>query len=135
MFEWSAVIEGIRPISKKNSRRNFRNRSLPSVAHEKFHAEAFPIIYQQRPSTPLTGATVAIIHVYLKGRLDIDWDNVGASWCDLLQDAGVIENDAQIRMGTVIKHPGSADWRSEIHLLNWDDVIKEPDELLSLILQ
>lgn len=114
MFEWSAVIEGIRPISKKNSRRNFGRVSLPSVAFEKFHASAYPILMQQRPPQPYAGDVTILITIYLKGRLTMDWDNAGASWGDLLQDAGVIVDDDQIVDGRVIKHRGAKDWKTEI---------------------
>ena len=114
MFEWSATIEGIRPISKKNSKRIVGKRLIASEAFMKFERLALPILAHQAPAKPYTGEVSLLIHVYMKGKITMDWDNAGSSWSDLLQDAGVILDDDQVMDGRVIKHRGAPDWRCEI---------------------
>ncbi len=119
LFDWSATVTG-RPVSKKNNRRNFRKVSLPSRAHEKFHASAINQLDGLAPSEPYAGDVILELGLYLKGRLRQDWDNAAGSIGDLLQDAGVLVNDDQIVEAHVFKHRGAADWKSEIHIVSID---------------
>lgn len=113
MFEWSATIEG-RPASKKNNRRNFGTVSLPSKAHERFHADALKQLYGKAPAQPYADDVAIELHLYLKGRLRQDYDNAAGSIGDLLQDAGIIANDDQIVEAHIYKHRGAPEWRCEI---------------------
>lgn len=114
-FVWTATITG-RPASKKNSRRNFGRVSLPSLAYERFHTEAMGQLLGKTPKDAYTGDVMLEIDLYIKGRLRQDWDNAAASIGDLLQDAGVIADDDQVVVGTVIKHRGAPDWKTEIRV-------------------
>jgi Holliday junction resolvase RusA-like endonuclease len=116
-FEWSATIEG-RPSSKKNNRRNFGRVSLPSVAHEKFHASAMEQLQGHTPNKPFGGDVILKLDLYLKGKLAQDYDNAAGSIGDLLQDAGVVVNDDQIIEAHIFKHRGAKDWRSEVRVVS-----------------
>jgi Holliday junction resolvase RusA-like endonuclease len=115
MFEWSATIEGIRPISKKNSRIITRSgASLPSKAYKKFNAAALVYLRGTQPNQPYEGDVTATIHIYMKGKLTADVDNFLNSWLDTLEDLGVYRNDDQVVDARLIKHRGAREWRSEI---------------------
>lgn len=105
------LIKG-RPASKKNSRRNYGHISLPSKAYERFHEDALWQLkkYKQR----FTGL-IRIDYIFRqKGRLSQDFDNAIGSINDVLQDAEIIANDKNIRMGTFEVKTGCLDWETVV---------------------
>lgn len=118
-FEWSATIHG-RPASKKNNRRNFRRVSLPSKAHEKFHALAMAQLEGQVPDQPFAGDVMLTLDLYIKGRYRQDYDNAAGSIGDLLQDAGVLLDDDQIIEAHIRKYRLQDDWRAQVSIRSID---------------
>lgn len=105
----SITIEG-RVISKKNSRRNFGHTSLPSVAFEKFKAEALRQIGKQVKGATITTPVRVTLLFKLKGKIQSDIDNMTTSIFDILQDAAVIENDSLVKSLYVEKQGGFKDF-------------------------
>ena len=103
-----------RPISKKNNRRNFRNISLPPKAYGPFEKSAVQqlSIYNIK----YTGLLKVHYVFHMKGRLDTDVDNMMAGINDILQVAGIIENDKFIIDGTFKKVAGCTDWLTEVEI-------------------
>lgn len=105
------VIKG-RPISKKNSRRNFKNVSLPSVAYQTFEADALKQLEKYRCKFE------GLVHVkyvfHIKGRYRVDVDNLVAGVNDVLEKAGIISNDNNIDAIEARKINGAKDWLTEI---------------------
>jgi len=116
-FEWSAAITG-RPSSKKNSRRNFRNVSLPSEAYLKFNKLALEQLRGKTPAEPYGGDVIVELEHHLKGKYEQDSDNFVSSIFDVLMDAGVLIDDKQIIEHHCYKHRGEKDWLSEIHVVS-----------------
>lgn len=91
-------IEG-RVYIKKNSRRIFKTRTgrtmnLPSKNFEVFKESALWQLkkYKEKLKPPYEVAYI----FYIKGKQDADLDNLIASVNDVLEDAGIIENDKLI---------------------------------------
>ena len=103
-----------RPISKKNNRRNFRNISLPPKAYGPFEKSAVQQI--NWTDKPIAGPLKVDYIFHMKGRLDTDVDNMMAGINDILQTAGVIENDKNIIEGRFTKIAGCNDWLTEIQI-------------------
>jgi len=103
-----------RPISKKNSRRNFHRVSLPSIAFVKFEKYALEQLrgYKQKFEGPI----IVSYTFYMKGKLDSDFDNMIGGINDILQDAGIIDNDKNIIMGSFLKVAGCPDWSTELNI-------------------
>lgn len=116
MFEWSITIDGIRPISKKNSKQIVGKRLISSKAYQRFEREVVPILKLQAPRMPYTGDVVATITIDLKGKITADIDNLCNSWLDTIQEAGVLANDDQVIELRAVKRRGSKDWRSTIEI-------------------
>jgi len=97
-----------RPASKKNSRRNFGHISLPSKAYERFHEDA---LWQlKKVKERFTGPVEVKYDFYQKGKLSQDVDNAITSINDVLQDAGIIDNDTHITEGYFRKQSASNWW-------------------------
>lgn len=107
-------IEG-RPISKKNSRRNFGKVSLPSIGYVKFEKLALAQL-EAMQIEPLLGPVRVKYRFCMKGRLDSDVDNMIAGINDILQKAGIIENDSLILEGSFIKQPLCPDWQTILEI-------------------
>lgn len=102
-----------RPISKKNNKRAFRHVVLSSVAFLKFEKSA---LEQLKTQMERYGGDVDVSYVFTyKGKLWTDADNAIAGINDILQKAGVLEDDKQIKSGTFIVHSGK-DWKTEISI-------------------
>ena len=129
------TIKG-RPISKKNSRRIFmRGRyptSLPSEAYVRFEKEAIKQLelaaltyfdgYDDKKNK-LYKSPVAIsnkCHInyvfHLKGLGNVDGDNLQAGINDILQKAGIILNDRQMRSWSGEIFEGCDDWQTFIEI-------------------
>jgi Holliday junction resolvase RusA-like endonuclease len=108
-------INGLRPSSKKNHRRNFRNISLPSLAYIKFHSlvAEFMLPYSHLHfNTPLK----MDVDYHIKGKYSQDCDNALASIGDCLQYYGVIEDDDLLTDVHIVKSNGHANWKIIIKL-------------------
>jgi Holliday junction resolvase RusA-like endonuclease len=134
------VVEG-RFISKKNSRRFLRNRrtgkrfSAPSEAFEDYKTLAIQQIRRQlRGEGGLTESIAAPrrrfrldppyevdYHFFVKGNGVIDVDNAMASVNDILQDAGVIDNDKNILLGSFEKRMGEREWKARVKITSLSD--------------
>lgn len=108
-----------RPISKKNSRRNYGKVSLPSVAYVKFEKLALVQIETAIKIDKLKqikGNVIILYKFFMKGKLDSDCDNMIAGINDILQKSGLIENDKFITEGWFKKISNNKDWRTEIKI-------------------
>lgn len=116
------IIKG-RPASKKNSRRIFGKVSLPSVAYERFQAEAVLQIREEMHKKGWTKISIPVRIDYVffqKGRMRQDVDNAMGSVNDVLQDAGLIQDDNLIVKGTFEKIGGCPNWSTYITIRNLD---------------
>lgn len=126
-----------RPISKKNSRRIFmRGRypvNLPSEAYEKFEQLALDQLiklgltkftgFDEKKNkvyaSPVAIATKCHINYifHLKGLGNQDGDNIQAGINDILQKAGIIINDRQMRSwhGEIIE--GAPEWKTFVEIV------------------
>jgi Holliday junction resolvase RusA-like endonuclease len=127
------IITG-RFIAKKNSRRVLKNRrtgkkfNAPSEAFEKYKTLAIQQIRKQlREEGSLMASIAAPRRKYkidppyridyffgVKGKGLIDVDNAMASINDILQDAGVIDNDTNVLQGYFEKRLGETEWRATL---------------------
>lgn len=120
-----------RPISKKNSRIALRNgMNIPSKAYRAFEKLALDQLGSRYEL--LRGQVVARYTFYMKGKLDADCDNMIAGINDILQKAGIIEDDCYIVAGTFEKVAGHGDWKTVIDLesLASDGMTVQSPELL-----
>lgn len=106
--------------SKKNSRRIFRNGGrmiiAPSAAYESWRTENMLRLRLLHLKATLAGPLSLTLHLFLKGKIDQDLDNAVASVNDLLQDAGVIENDKQLVELHLYKHSGCPDFSATVEI-------------------
>lgn len=128
MHSCTIELTGVRPISKKNSKRLImRGRSkflVPSVAYENFEKIALNEISKQITSDfeTITGPVQAIYSFILKGRLKADVDNLMASVNDIAQKAGIIADDDQIVTGAFTKDQGE-EWFFKV---TYNEIEKDP---------
>ena len=121
-----------RAISKKNNRRNFNHTSLPSVAFEKFHHSAMAqLLYKgyKKFTKP-----VFIDYVfYMKGKMDSDTDNMEGGINDILQDAGILENDKLIIEHHCKKIAGNKEFVTELSIVPFSQVGVDNDYVISKV--
>lgn len=107
------IIEGKRPASKKNSRRNYGRISLPSKAYLNFHAlvglDLIP--YQGSITKPFK----INIDYTIKGKYHQDLDNTVSSILDVLKDYQVIIDD-EYCLEIIAKKQQGKDWKIVIQL-------------------
>lgn len=103
-----------RPISKKNSRRNFGKVSLPSIGFVKFEELALKQLKDLNIKQCIKGNIMVYYKFFMKGKLDSDCDNMMAGINDILQKAEIIENDKYVTEGWFKKIAGNDAWRTEI---------------------
>lgn len=93
MISTTFIIEGQVP-AKKNSRqcfvKNGRMINIPSQRYKDWHTQAMA---QLNGFGSLKPPYELVCKFYFKDKRPRDLDNALASVCDLLQDAGIIEND------------------------------------------
>lgn len=124
--ELSLSIDG-RPISKKNSRRFIPSRkrgilSLPSESYEHFAESAG---WQLKTVKTRFTLPVSIAYVFeMKGHLDADVDNLIAGVNDILQRAGIIENDSLIYEGSFAKFHGAEAWRTRLTIRELEEELR-----------
>jgi Holliday junction resolvase RusA-like endonuclease len=121
MTRWIATLDGLRVISKKNSKRIVRAgrfaKLLPSEAYERFEAEALRQLAPLRPAEPFTFPYTLIVTLHRKGKLDIDTCNAVTSLNDTLQAAGIVANDSQCLRIVADKKLGASDFLTEIEII------------------
>ena len=101
-------------FKKKNSRRNFGHVSLPSKAYERFHEDA---LWQLKGvKEKFTGPVMVNYVFYQKGKMRQDVDNAMASINDVLQDAGIIDDDVNIKCGVFYKY-SAKEWSTEVEIV------------------
>lgn len=113
-----------RPASKKNSRRNFGHVSLPSKAYLAFHDDALRQL--KKVKERFIGPVIIHYAFYQKGKMRQDVDNAIASINDVLQDARIIDDDANIIAGSFSKRSAS-EWRTEITIESFMGDLSDPN--------
>lgn len=111
-----------RVISKKNSKRVFRNHGktivISSKAYMEFEKEALTQIKKQnRKFKPIVEDVFIDYTFLLKGKGRVDCDNLIASVNDVLQKAGVIADDDQVVGITARKYRGQPEYVTEVNIL------------------
>lgn len=101
------VIDGVRVISKKNSRimsfRGGRYTNIPSGAYTEFVRDAGYQIMQQWDREVVRKPFALRCEFVMKGKTDTDVDNMFTSVLDLLQTLSVVVNDKLCIEGTMTK--------------------------------
>ncbi len=113
------TIKG-RVISKKNSKQIFRNRYTgkpfikSSDAYSDFENDA---LKQLCNCKACFFGKVRVDYVFeVKGQMRIDVDNAIASINDILQQAGVIDDDNNVVKGSFEKINGMKEWNTHIEI-------------------
>ncbi len=126
-----------RPFSKKNSRRIFGSgafkRNLPSKAYEGFEKEAINQLIRlgltklsgfDEKRRPIYKSPVAISNkcainytFHLRGAGNQDGDNIQSGINDILQKAGILLNDRQMRKWSAEIIEGSKEWYTEVEII------------------
>jgi crossover junction endodeoxyribonuclease RusA len=113
------TIKG-RVISKKNSKQVVRTGGRPyiisSKAYQAFEKEAVKQIKRQFRGNPYEGPVDVCYSFFMKGRLDTDISNMIGSIDDILEKAGVIENDRNIVSMSAVKEAGHEGWLTEVEI-------------------
>lgn len=105
------IIKG-RPISKKNNHVGSNNRFfITSKRYKQWETEA---MWQVKGEKKWTGKIVVHVWFSLKGNMDADLDNLTTSVLDVLQKAGVIDNDKNVVKIDARKQGGYPDWSTEV---------------------
>lgn len=90
----------MRIIAKKNSKQlvPVHGRYIPvtSKEYKEFAKNALDYLQFYRPKLPLKPPYTASYLIYMKGKQFADLDNMIASLNDLMEEAGLIENDRYI---------------------------------------
>jgi Holliday junction resolvase RusA-like endonuclease len=106
-----------RPISKKNSKRVFLRGRFPVVISSKAYLKFEQSALEQLKSVKEHyKGEVDVDYVFtFKGKLYCDVDNAIAGVNDILEKAGVLENDRNIKSGTFLVQTGK-DWETNIEI-------------------
>ncbi len=109
-----------RPISKKNSKQLIpvrgRTIMIPSKAYNQFRKDA---LVQVLGKKPVLSPYAVRYEFQMKGRLDTDIDNMIAGINDILQEAGIIDDDKNIIWIEAVKIPLCDDWKTIIEIDNY----------------
>lgn len=112
-----------RPYSKKNSRQARRARSktgklyMYMAAGDNYESFKLQALYQLKAIKHKFTGPIAIDYVfYKKGRELQDIDNAICSINDVLQDAGIIDNDKNIFEGSFKFKFNNGDWKTEVSI-------------------
>lgn len=126
------TLEG-RPASKKNSRRIFTNKytgklqSSPSTAFYHYQSNCLDQITELKytrkiPHDPITCPVFVQTHFVMGDDRKFDADNAHTSILDILQKAGVIENDSLVVHGEYVKVSRAAKWSTTIYITKLEEV-------------
>lgn len=92
---------------------------IPSVAHRNFHSLAL----LQLSGLPKFSGTIKINYTFFqKGRLSQDFDNAMGAINDLLQDAGLVENDKYIKKGEYVVIQGAPEFLTLLEIEEIEEV-------------
>ena len=98
-----------RPISKKRNYRRSGNGGL--YLSVTWHRWADKALWElKKYKEKYTGPIKVEYTFQMKGKLNTDLDNLQAGVNDLLQDAGIIDDDKNIISVTANKYSGFKDW-------------------------
>lgn len=117
MNELKIEFEG-RPPSKKNNKVVFKNKYtgrmmvLSSKQHNKFESYALGML--QDVKNMFIGAVDVDYVFYQKGKLSQDFDNAIGTINDILQKAGIIEDDKLIVGGTFKVFRNWKEWKTKV---------------------
>lgn len=105
-----------RVFSKKNSKQIFRTKGrtfvISSKAYQKFQADALTQLYTAKKNMP---SPYSVDYTFLlKGKMSTDLDNLIASVNDILQLAGIIDDDKNITHIKAAKAMNHQDWKTKI---------------------
>ncbi len=122
MMRKQEIIIRERIASKKNSKQVYCRGNRPIVtassAYKKFRDRALSQIATQFDGEVLCGPLSVSYIFHIKGNYDIDIDNAIASVNDVLQDAGVIEDDAMIEdIVLTKKRNGFEEWATYVTII------------------
>ena len=114
------VIDGVRVISKKNSRimsfRGGRYTNIPSGAYIEFVRDAGYQINTQWDHEVVRKPFALRCEFVMKGKADTDVDNMFTSVLDMLQTLGMISNDKLCVEGSMTKKSGGEKYLTTIIL-------------------
>lgn len=103
-----------RPISKKRNYVIGKRGMFLSKSYRQWEKDA---LKQLEMVTERFQTDLMVRYTFeIKGRYKVDWDNLAASMGDLLQEAGIIENDELIVEAHVKKVRGCKDWKTIIEI-------------------
>ena len=106
-----------RPASKKNSKqvfyRNGRYNVISSKAYTAFEKDALTqlLIYKRYRIDYPVRVTYTF---YQKGKYTQDYSNASGTIDDILEKAGILENDKWIKEAHIYIKNGASDWKTEI---------------------
>lgn len=115
-----------RVITKKNSKRwivrGGKRYLVPSISYENFcNSAVVEIMSQFRLShvpggVPITKPIKIHTAFQIKGKYQVDADNLHTSILDVLMAANVIADDNQVVSGSYTKVSGASEWRTLIEI-------------------
>lgn len=114
-----------RPISKKNSKNLFYNKYLKrcmltsSKQWKAFEKSALEQLLNYR-GMKYEGLVRVDYVFYFKGNMLVDVDNAMAGINDVLQQAGVILDDKNIRRGSFDVITGNEEWKSVVEITEYE---------------
>lgn len=109
-----------RPISKKNSKQIGKNKYSGAVfitaskQWKQFELDALRQLYGIKER--FTGPIRVDYYFYFKGMMSTDIDNVMGGINDILQTAGIIDDDKNIKQGTFNIVGGLEEWSTDIEI-------------------
>lgn len=113
-----------RPISKKNSKRIIqrgkRKFIVPSKAYKQFEEDSLWLL--KSVDEKYEGKIHVNYKFYYKGKMKTDVDNAIAGINDILEKAGIIDNDKNIVSGSFEIVSGQKEWRTEIKISKIIDI-------------
>jgi len=114
MSKHAALIIKGRVISKKNNVRYSRGFTYKTKAWRAFESS---VLAQLEPIRARFTGKVDISYTFkMKGRLDSDIDNAISAISDLLEKAGIIDNDKNVVSLTAVKEGGHKEWITEVEI-------------------
>ena len=120
--EINIIITG-RVASKKNSKRIFmrggRRIVLCSVAYERYLKEALTQITKKYKSQSKVDSPYEVHYVFkMRGKAGTDVDNMVASINDILQEAGILDDDKNVMKIIAVKLPQQEEYLTEVKVIS-----------------
>lgn len=113
------IVKG-RPISKKRNYKQTRTgRMYLSSAWRRWEEKA---LWQLKSYKERHIGNIKVNYVFeMKGKLDTDIDNLVVGINDILQEAGIIDDDKNIMVVDARKYRGFKDWVTHIEITKLDE--------------